>query len=100
MTPSQIHATIPLIDDPILPRRAEIPDEKELARDFAKSFIAEMLSAAGLEKSIGDRAGFGGDAMASFLVREYAEKIADAGGFGLSEKIYAQIMRAEIDDAS
>lgn len=70
--------------------------EKEAADDLAAAFLAEMLSFAGLSDAISARSGFGGEAMSGFLLQEYAEKIVDRGGFGLSEMIHSHVKHAEI----
>ena len=67
-----------------------------LARDLEASFLAEMLKSAGLGKA---RASFGGgageDQFSSFLVREYADAAARAGGIGLQESIYRSLLGQE-----
>ena len=61
----------------------------EAAQKLEASFLAEMLTSAGLGKS---RASFGGgageDQFASFLVQEKAMQMVRAGGIGLSETIF------------
>jgi len=65
------------------------------AQAFEASFIAEMLKSAGVGKA---RDSFGGgageEAFSSFLVSAQAEKLAQGGGFGLSEKIYQSLLRS------
>ncbi len=76
------------------------PDQKALkrvAKAFEASFIAEMLKSAGVGKS---RESFGGgageEAFSSFLVTAQADKLSEAGGFGLAEKIY-QSLNAKVE---
>ncbi len=73
------------------------PGIKAAATAFESSFIAEMLKEAGAGKS---RQTFGGgageQAFSSFLLSAEAEKIAQAGGFGLTERIM-QSMKATKD---
>ena len=61
----------------------------EAAQKLEASFLAEMLTSAGLGKS---SASFGGgageDQFASFLVQEQAMQMVRAGGIGLSETIF------------
>ena len=74
------------------PTSAVDPADKAL-RDAAQAleatFLAEMLTAAGLGQS---RDSFGGgageDQFASFLVQEQATAMVRAGGIGLSEALY------------
>lgn len=72
--------------------------EKAAADDLAKAFLAEMLTFAGLSDAISASSGFGGEAMSGFLLQEYAEKIVDQGGFGLSAMILSNLKNAEIAD--
>jgi peptidoglycan hydrolase FlgJ len=66
------------------------------AKQLEAGFIAEMLKSAGLGKS---RQSFGGGAgeegFASFLLRAQADKIVQAGGFGLARKIYEDLKARE-----
>lgn len=78
--------------------RAAIPAEKaelglmKAAQEVEASFLAEMLTAAGLAQS---RQGFGGgageDQFASFLVQEQARLMVQSGGIGLTEMIFNQL---------
>jgi Rod binding domain-containing protein len=62
---------------------------RRAAAEFEATFLAEMLTAAGLGRTL---EGFGGGAgeerFASFLVREQARAMTAAGGIGLSEAIF------------
>ena len=69
------------------------------ANDFAASFIAEMLSLAGFEDALASGAGFGGEAMSGFLMRGYAEKIVERGGFGFVDLLKDRLALSEIADA-
>jgi len=62
-------------------------DVKVAARAFEVSFVSEMLKHAGLGKS-GVQ---GADAFSGFLLEAYAERLVEAGGFGLSAKIEASL---------
>jgi len=70
------------VSDPILRQSAE---------KLEASFIAEMLKHAGFEKALSQESGFGGDVFSGFLVDIYAERLAENGGFGLADQIYAQL---------
>lgn len=80
-------------------RAADRAAEAKAANEFETAFVAEMLAHAGLDKALSSRSGFGGEAMAGLLVREYAAKIVERGGFGLSELIVSHINRAELSNA-
>lgn len=68
------------------------------AQELEATFLAEMLSAAGLGTS---RESFGGgageDQFASFLAREQARVMVQAGGIGLSQSIYDALKEREDD---
>lgn len=83
-----------MIDLPVAPVRTPEPiagggDLREAARKIEQAFVLEMLKHSGVAKP---REAFGGglgeEQFASFLEEAYAEKIMDAGGFGLSEAIF------------
>ena len=67
-----------------------------LAQKLEASFLSEMLKHSGVGAP---RATFGGGSgetqFTSFLVAEYADAMARAGGIGLSESIYAALVRKE-----
>ncbi|MEM8754816.1 MAG: rod-binding protein [Pseudomonadota bacterium] len=73
---------------------------RETAKAFETAYLAEMLTHAGLSKP---RKSFGGgageDAYASLLAREWAEKIVEAGGVGVAEKIYETLAAGSGRDA-
>ena len=62
---------------------------RKAAQDLEASFLAEMLKSAGLGTP---RATFGGgageDQFSSFLRQAQAERIVEAGGIGLAERIF------------
>jgi Rod binding domain-containing protein len=68
---------------------------KEGAEDFEAAFIAEMLKRAGLDRTIASDSGFGGEAMASFLVDEISNQIRNKGGFGLADSIIEKLRHRE-----
>ncbi len=64
---------------------------RETAQEFEAVFIAEMLSHAGFDKAIAQDSGYGGEAFSRMLVENYAESLAEKGGFGLADQIYRQL---------
>ena len=72
------------------------PALMDLARKLEASFLSEMLKHSGVGTP---RTTFGGGSgetqFSSFLVAEYADAMARAGGIGLSESIYAALVRKE-----
>ncbi|WP_424831688.1 rod-binding protein [Ruegeria sp.] len=66
---------------------------KAAAVELEATFLAEMLKSAGLGKA---RASFGGgageDQFASMLVQHQARQLAQSGGIGLSETLFATLM--------
>jgi flagellar protein FlgJ len=71
----------------------------DVAQKLEASFLAEMLTAAGLGQS---REGFGGgageDQFSSFLVQEQASAMVQAGGIGLSEMIFQSLKERQNDE--
>lgn len=67
------------------------PRMMEKAREFEAVFIAQMLKFSGMDKAISQNSGFGGDAFSGMMLEQYARNIVDNGGFGLAERIYAQL---------
>jgi flagellar protein FlgJ len=62
---------------------------REAADAFEATFLAEMLSAAGLGRTPDTFGGGAGeDQFASFLVAEQAKAMVAAGGIGLSESVF------------
>lgn len=58
------------------------------ARAYEATFLAEMLKQAGVGRTpAGLGGGAGEDAFSTFLVREYADRLAESGGIGLAEAI-------------
>lgn len=81
------------------PAATKNPELMKAAQELETAFLAEMLSAAGLGTS---RDSFGGgageDQFASFLAREQARVMVQAGGIGLSESIYDALKEREHDN--
>jgi len=60
------------------------------AEDFEAAFLTEMLKYSGINAMPdGFGGGAGEDAFASFLTQEYASLMAERGGIGLAEQIFA-----------
>lgn len=55
--------------------------------EFEAAFLAEMLKHAGFDTAIAQDSGFGGEAMASFLVNELARRLAEKEDFGIAAAI-------------
>jgi Rod binding domain-containing protein len=64
------------------------------AQDLEAGFIAEMLRAAGAERSAGP-AGESQSEFASFLLDARAREIARAGGLGLAETLFESLARKD-----
>lgn len=61
---------------------------REKAQELEAAFLAEMLKSAGLGKTPDSFGGGAGeDAFASFMVSEYADRMVQSGGIGLTESI-------------
>ena len=65
------------------------------AKEFESIFVAQMLTLSGLTKAFSSESNFGGDAFSSMLVDQYAEKLVENGGFGLTDKVYQQLVTRE-----
>ena len=67
---------------------------RQAAQDLEAAFLAEMLKQAGLGKS---QQAFGGGAgeeqFSSFLVQEQASLMAQRGGIGLAEQLFAAMQK-------
>jgi Rod binding domain-containing protein len=66
----------------------------EVAREFEAQFIAQMLTHAKLTDALSSNSGFGGEAMATMLINAWADRMADAGGFGLAPLIAARLEKS------
>ena len=64
----------------------------KLSQELETAFIAEMLKIAGVGKTRDALGGGAGeDQFSGFLVHEYAQSFAKAGGLGLSEAIFRSL---------
>ena len=90
---TSIHSAALHTSDPDKPLR-------EAAERLEASFMAEMLKSAGLGKTSGAFGGGAGeDQFASFLVDQYAIKMVEAGGIGLTESLF-QSLRGKLNDTA
>jgi len=67
---------------------------RKVAKELEASFLAEMLKYSGVavpSDSFGG--GAGEDAFASFLINQYADQFAGAGGIGLAENIFHSLKK-------
>ncbi|SLN61800.1 chemotactic signal-response protein CheL [Falsiruegeria litorea R37] len=69
---------------------------RDVAQKLEATFLAEMLTSAGLGESRSLMGGGSGeDQFQSFLVRQQAEQIAKSGGIGLSETLFNALKEAQ-----
>lgn len=83
--------------DPLTKPKAD-PDAptRKAAQAFEASFLGEMLKESGInETSSGFGGGEGEAAFSSFLTEQYAAKLSERGGLGLSEKIFEALKARE-----
>ncbi|HEY6919935.1 MAG TPA: rod-binding protein [Tabrizicola sp.] len=70
------------------------------AEELEATFLAEMLSHAGLGETQGSfTGGAGEEQFSSFLRQEQAARIAQHGGMGLAELIFNSMVKADHDQA-
>jgi peptidoglycan hydrolase FlgJ len=84
---------------PLSPQPAPNPRHEALmakAEELEATFLAEMLSHAGLGEMEGSFGGAQGEAQfTSFLRQEQARLIVEGGGLGLAELIFNSMVEAE-----
>jgi len=61
---------------------------RQSAQDFEAAYIAQMLTFSGLDKALMAGGGEEVAAFTSFYIENFAEQIAEKGGFGLADKFY------------
>ncbi|MDZ7628425.1 MAG: rod-binding protein [Parvularculaceae bacterium] len=61
------------------------------AKEFEAAFAAEMLKHSGVGRAVASDSGFGGEAMATFMVEEFGRLIAERGGLGVAAMIERQL---------
>lgn len=78
----------------------QIEKMRNVSVKLEATFLSEMLKSAGLGAPSGDFGGGAGEEQfSSFLVDAQATQIARAGGVGLSEMIFAELMERYGNDA-
>jgi Rod binding domain-containing protein len=89
----QISALSPeLPATPLSPASSKDPAAAKIAaKEFESAFLAEMLRHAGFGAALTQESGFGGEAMATFMVAELASRLADREDFGVAAKIEAKL---------
>lgn len=86
--------------DPAPPRPMPPRDQVLMAKakELETSFLAEMLSYAGLDAGQGGFAGSAGeDQFGSFLREAQARQMVEQGGIGLSERLFQSLTRLTDD---
>ena len=90
------------LSDPAHPQALPTPDRSsaalmDQARALEAVFLAEMLTHAGLGRSLdgGFGGGIGEDQFASFLRHEQATQMAQRGGIGLAEHLFRAMTRGD-----
>lgn len=69
---------------------------RRVAEAFEATFLAEMLKETGINGAPeGWGGGAGEEAFSSFLTQEYARLLAERGGIGLAEHIFAAITQTQ-----
>lgn len=83
-----------MLTNPVPPpaTAADNPRLRAAAQDLEAGFIAEMLRAAGAERTPGLGSGENSE-FASFLLDARAREIAKAGGLGLAEVVFESLAR-------
>ena len=93
---NQLAITGPALDSkPESVKLAEQHDDaiRQKAVEFEAVFIGQMLTFSGLDKALMVGGGEDASAFVGFYIDQFAEKIAQKGGFGLADKIYTQMTR-------
>jgi peptidoglycan hydrolase FlgJ len=82
---------------PSLGKKAGEEQARKIARDFESFFLAQMLQP--MFREVAPEAPFSGgageDAWRSFQVDEYGKSIARAGGIGIADMVYREILKAQ-----
>lgn len=97
VTPSAALAPPPLQDRSRAAGAADrVESLRALSVEFEAVFLAQMLEHAGLGRSTpGFDGGPGEAAFASLMVEQQAQAMAERGGLGLAEHVFAALMRRE-----
>lgn len=85
---------------PLATRHSPFANERALkqSRDFEAMFLEQMLervfTSVGEEGPLGDN-GAGGSVYRSMLVKEYAGQMTRAGGVGVADAVYREMLRLQ-----
>jgi len=92
---SAVAAASPLPDAPSLTARAA--HARKVAQDFESFFISSMLEtmSSGLDVDPMFGGGSAEEVFRSLLNQEYARTFAQAGGIGVADAVYREMMRAQ-----
>jgi Rod binding domain-containing protein len=82
---------------PSLGKKAGEEQARKIARDFESFFLSQMLQPMFREVTPESpfAGGAGEDAWRSFQVDEYGKAIARAGGVGIADMVYREILKAQ-----
>jgi len=91
LSETTIHPASKINGEASLPARDD--ELRKSARDFEATFIAQMLTFSGLDKSLMSGGGEEVAAFTSFFIESLSEKIADNGGLGLADNFYERLVK-------
>ena len=66
---------------------------REAAHDFEAAFITQMLTFSGLGKALTTGGGEIMSAFTGFYIESFAEQMTEAGGLGLAERFYTDLLQ-------
>ncbi len=98
---SQINSSQPSIlmlsgagvsDEKTVPAAKEA-ELRQAAQDFEAAYISQMLTFSGLDKALMAGGGEEVSAFTSFYIENFAEQIAEKGGFGLAQDFYDRMIK-------
>lgn len=89
---------LPSLTAPSLAGRAHTPDQaRKLAEEFEASFLTVMMGT--MMQNVGNDpitgGGNAGQTYRSLLTEEYAKSIANAGGVGVADQIYSELIKIQ-----
>ena len=82
---------------PKLGKKGDEEQARKISRDFESFFLSQMLQPMfrEVEPEQPFSGGAGEDAWRSFQVDEYGKAIARAGGIGIADMVYREILKAQ-----
>ncbi len=99
--------TVQNIDSALLPKlNSQAPqspggapqdEAAKIAREFEAAFIAQMLKYSGLDKALVTGGGEAVESFTQFYLEELASELANNGGFGIADEIYANLKKKDED---